>query len=109
MDSIWTALIGVLGTIIGGIIVFLGSRPLNKANAFHVQSETLIHLSERIDVLEKRDREKEIRIDELEHQVRKWKRAYNRAINHILVIAPNAPIPDFIQDTDELMKGQGNG
>lgn len=76
----------------------------NGASAFSVNVDTLRKLSQRIDELEARDATKEARINDLEEQVKKWKRGYNRALNFIHQEVRNRDIPDFLQDTGELNK-----
>lgn len=108
--------LALVSTFVLGILQWRSSVRQNKskeksddASALSINAETLMKLSKRIDELEKRDQEKEKRIDELETEVKKWKRAYTRAINHIRYKLPNEPVPDFMLDTDELMKKRQDG
>ena len=105
------SIVALASTFILGILQWRSSvrevrskEHTNGATALSINAETLAKLSRRIDELEARDTEKEKRINDLEEQVKKWRRAYNRAINHIRYLAPNADIPDFLLDTGELNK-----
>lgn len=102
MDNIWVAIIGAGAGVVGSLITIFANHRLNGANAFSVNAKTLTDLSKRIDELEARDATKEARINDLEDQVKKWKKAYNRALNFIHREMPTVEIPDFLQDTGEL-------
>jgi uncharacterized coiled-coil protein SlyX len=105
------SVVALVSTFILGILQWRSSvreqaskEKTNGATALSVNAETLMKLSKRIDELEARDATKEARINDLEEQVKKWKRAYNKALIHIRTMAPDKPVPDFLEDTGELFK-----
>lgn len=59
-------------------------------------------LREQVGALRAADATKEARITLLEKENKKLQRGFARAVNHIKYLAPNEPIPDFLQDTGEL-------
>jgi hypothetical protein len=101
-EVVLVSIVGGIATVIGGLIVYYANRQLNKASAGSINADTIIKLSKRIDELEARDITKEIRIEDLERQVRRYARALDRAIRHIRQIDPGGELPDFLMDTGEL-------
>jgi len=106
MDSqIQIAVIGVIGTLLGGLIVYFSNRLLNKANVNLINADTIIKLSKRIDELESRDASKEERIDWLEKELKRYVNAYTLAIRFIHDRMPLIEIPNFLE-TDPRIKGK---
>ena len=104
-DIVLVSLIGGLGTLVGGLIVYFANKQLNKANVNLINADTIIKLSKRIDELETRDAAKEKQIDKLEEDLAKFRQAYSRAMRWIRwTVPPTTEIPDFFLDTGELNK-----
>lgn len=104
MDNpiVTVAILGVIGSVTGAVIVFFSGRKLNKANADIIKTDTYIRLSERIDALEKRDEEKEKRIDWLETELKRYINAYTLAIRFINDQLPLVEIPNFLETDPRL-------
>ena len=103
MDSFVVAIVGLVASTLGGLIVYFGNRQMNRANALNINAKTITSLSERIDVLETRDAEKERQIDKLEKEYRRVVRAYEYSLKHIRKLDPQGQIPDFLNwDTEKL-------
>lgn len=107
MDNpvIVVAIIGAISTFIGGVIVFFSNRKINNANTDIIKTDTYIRLSERIDALEKRDEEKEKRIDWLESELKRYINAYSLAVRFIHDRLPAIEIPNFLE-TDPRIKNK---
>lgn len=105
MDNpvVMVAIIGVLGSVIGGVIVYLGNKNYNKAKTIDLSADTYLKLSNRIDQLEVRDAAKEERIDWLEKELRRYINGYTLAIKFIHFNLPAIEIPNFLE-TDPRIK-----
>ena len=104
-DIVLVSIVGGFATLLGGLIVYISNKQLNKSNVNSINADTIIKLSKRIDELETRDSLKEKRIDDLEAELRKFRKAYTRAIKWIHeTVPPTVDIPDFFLDTGELNK-----
>jgi len=106
MDNpvVMVAVIGVLGSIIGGIIVYLGNKNFNKAKTIDLSTDTYLKLSARIDQLEERDAKKEERIDWLEKELRRYINAYSLAVKFIHYNMPTIEIPNFLETDPAITK-----
>ena len=68
--------------------------------------KTLTEAWKRIDILETWKRESQIEIENLRSELRRFERAYGRAIKYINRKLPGEDIPDFM-DTQELINRAG--
>jgi len=106
MDNpvIMVAVIGVLGSVVGGIIVYLSNRNYNNAKTIDLSTDTYLKLSTRIDQLEERDAAKEKRIDWLEKELKRYINGYSLAIKFLHFNLPTIDIPNFLETDPAITK-----
>lgn len=97
------SLIGVLGTVLGGLIVYYSNKNFNNAKTQDLSVDTYLKLSKRIDDLEERDAKKEERIDWLQNELRRYINAYSLAIKYIHYNIPG-DIPNFLETDPAITK-----
>lgn len=106
MDNpiVQVAFIGVLSSLVGGLIVYYSNKNYNKAKTMDVGADTYLKLSKRIDELEERDSKKEERIDWLEKELKRYINGYSLAVKFIHYNIPGVEIPDFLQTDPAITK-----
>ncbi len=106
MDNpvVLVAIIGLISTVLGGAMLYVGNKSYNKAKTIDLGADTYLKLSTRIDQLEVRDAAKEERIDWLEKELKRYINGYSLAVKFIHYNIPGVEIPDFSQTDPAITK-----